>query len=200
MPATSLTVSFSSGVASNARPYWYEQQLLPATYIRRKARDGSVPRSSRSFSAATGVISIIATPLSAVGLGIMLTRRPASREAPRLRDGLEAVGARVAAVEEAGLRPIAAHRDDLVHGRDPPAGRLPPVPPQRTDIHDDRDPGRLLVRHAVAAADDVDRLVGAGGVKRRRQRDVVADAGENASDRGAPDVAGCHGVLADLRD
>src|SRR5687767_14676447 len=113
MPATSLTVSFSSGVASKARPNCVEQQLLPATYIRRKARDGSVPRSSRSFSAATGVISIIASPLSDIALSIMLTPRSPDGGAPGSLERLEAVHGLVPAVQEARLRPAAAHCDDL---------------------------------------------------------------------------------------
>src|SRR5687768_2103944 len=139
MPATSLTVSFSSGVASNARPNCVEQQLLPATYIRRKARDGSVPRSSRSFSAATGVISIIASPLSEFALGIMLTRRPSGGDAPRSLQRLETVRALVPSMQQTRLRPSLPHCDDLVDGRDPPTGRPLPIAAQRADVHDDGD-------------------------------------------------------------
>src|SRR5688572_2348682 len=164
MPATSLTVSFSSGVASNARPNCVEQQLLPATYIRRKARDGSAPRSSRSFSAATGVISIIASPLSDNALSIMLTRRPAGGDALRPLERLEAVRTFVPAVQETRLGPSVPDRHDLVDGRDPPTGRPLPVGAEGADVHDDGDLCRLLVRHTVAAAHDLDGLVGPGGM------------------------------------
>src|SRR5687768_10170685 len=196
MPATSLTVSFSSGDASNARPNCVEQQLLPATYIRRKARDGSVPRSSRSFSAATAVISIIASPLSDIALGIMLTRRPSGGDAPRSLERLETVRALVPPVQETRLRPSATHRDDLVDGRDPPTRRPLPVAAQRADIHHDGDLSRLLVRHAVAAADDLDRLVCPGGVYRGRECDVRSDPRKDLTHRRAPDVTRGHRVLA----
>src|SRR5688500_2499536 len=160
MPATSLTVSFSSGVASKARPNWVEQQLLPATYIRRKALDGSVPRSSRSFSAATGVISIIAAPLSDNALNIMLTRRPAGGDALRSLERLEAVRTLVPAVQETRLGPSVPDRHDLVACRDPPTGRPLPVGAERADVHDHGDLRRLLVRHSVGAAHDLDGLVG----------------------------------------
>ena len=88
-----------------------------------------------------------------------------------------------------------AHPFDLVDGRD--TARRGPLP--RADapqVDREVDARRVLVGHAVAFADHVERLLDAGGVQRGREREAPLQRGEDASHRRAPQVL----VVRDLRD
>src|SRR5258705_12329057 len=197
IPATSLTVSWSSAFASNASPNCVAQQLLPATCIRRKGREGSVPRMSRSFSAATGVISIISSPLRISVADTMVADRSARDDPPRLRQVLEPVGLLVPAVQQRRLRLSAAHRLDLVDGRDHPAIWVLHVCAERADVDDELELFRIFVRHAVVAGDLSHRLLHARRMEGGRQRNAVTDGLEDLPDRRSPDVPVLH-HLGDL--
>src|SRR5207249_6823848 len=100
------------------------------------------------------------------------------RAAPRSRDGLEAIAPFVPAMEEPRLRAAALDAVDRVHGGHDAARRLLLLA-ERAQVHDERDLGGILVRHALAG-EDAESGLGVGRVERDGEREVGSDGAEDA--------------------
>src|SRR5688572_22530486 len=147
---------------TRGRTAWSSSSCLRRTSVGRRATDPY--REARGASRPRLVSSRSSLHLFRISLSIMLTRRPAGGDALRSLERLEAIRTLVPAVQETRLGPSVPDRHDLVDGRDAPTGGPLPVGAEGADVHDDGDLRRLLVRHTVDAAHDLDGLVGPGSM------------------------------------
>src|SRR2546427_979706 len=105
----------------------------------------------------------------------------------------------VPAVQEPRPRLARAHALNRVHRSDDPTLRLAPIGPQRTQVDDQRDLRRVVIRHSVRSADELEGGLRVRRVQRRGEGDAVPDSLEDLSHRRAADIARSPRSLGDLR-